>query len=41
MKKAAEHHAMAKEHMAKMKHEDEKEDKKLIKKEVKKSALKK
>jgi hypothetical protein len=40
MAKAEEHHKLAKEHMAKVKHADVKEDKKLIKKEVKKSCMK-
>ena len=41
MKKACEHHEMAKKHMEKAeKHSDEKYDKELIKRTVKRSALK-
>ncbi len=39
MKKAEEHHKMAKEHMSKV-HGDEKQDKKLIRKMVKKDCVK-
>lgn len=40
MQEAAKHHEKAKMHMAKVKHEDAKEDKKMIKREVKKSCMK-
>lgn len=41
LKEAAKHHEAAKAHMSKIKHDDVKEDKKLIKASVKKDCMKK